>query len=211
MATEQKRSSRLEALATVLLAFAAVATAWSTYQSTQWRGEQAVHTARSTAARIESSSASTLGGQKTQVDIATFTQWVNATVAGNTKLADFYRERFRAEFTPAFDAWIATDPLTNPDAPETPFAMPEYKLADNAEADRLTAVAQAESAASARAVKRADYFMLAVVLFAAALFFAGISTKLQALRHREVLLGLGAVIFVGTAVWLATLPAMFTP
>ena len=45
-----------------------------------------------------------------------------------------------------------------------------------------------------------------LVLFAASLFFAGISTKLHSLRQREVLLGLGWVFFIGTAVWIATFP-----
>jgi hypothetical protein len=206
MADGEKRSTRVDAFATVLLAIAAVATAWSSYQSTQWRGEQAAHTAKSTAARIESSSASTLACQKTQVDVATFTEWVNATEDGNSRLADFYRERFRDEFKPAFDAWLAADPLTNANAPKTPFELPEYSLADNQEAARLDAVAASESAAAAASLRRSDDYMLAVVLFAVSLFFAGISTKLQIVRHREILVVLGALLLLGTAVWLATLP-----
>jgi hypothetical protein len=31
--------------------------------------------------------------------------------------------RFRDEFKPAFAAWLAKKPFTNPSAPETPFAM----------------------------------------------------------------------------------------
>ncbi len=209
MADAEKRSHRVDLIATVLLAVAAVATAWSTYQSTQWRGEQALHGARSTAARIESSTTSTKGGQLTQVDIATFTQWVNATEAGNTPLADFYRQRFRDEFKPAFDAWLATDPLTNPDAPGTPFVMPEYQVAENTEATRLDGVAQAEATAASNALERADNFMLAVVLFAVSLFFAGISTKLRAVGQREVLIALGVALFIGTFLWIATLPLKF--
>ncbi len=209
MAEETQRSKRIEVVATVLLAVAAVATAWASYQSTQWRGEQASHTAKSTAARIEASTAATRAGQLTQVDVATFTQWINATQSGDADLADFYRERFRAEFTPAFDAWLATDPLTSPDAPRTPFEMPEYKVADTTEAARLNAVAQAQSDAAGASLKRSDNFMLAVVLFAVSLFFAGISTKLRGARNREVLIALGGLLFLGTAVWIATLPVRF--
>ena len=43
--------------------------------------------------------------------------------------ADFYAERFRGEFKPAFDAWLATKPLANPDAPPSPFEMAEYRVA----------------------------------------------------------------------------------
>ena len=48
--------------------------------------------------------------------------------------------------------------------------------------------------------------MLGVVLFASALFFAGLSTKLESPGARKAVLGLGCVLFVGTLVYLATLP-----
>src|SRR4029453_8069306 len=101
----------------------------------------------------------TRAGQLTQIDVATFTQWVNATVAGDTELADFYRARFRDEFTPAFDAWIAPDPLTNPDAPETPFAMPEYVIAEAQKAEQLNQEATRQATAAAESVRRSDNYM----------------------------------------------------
>jgi hypothetical protein len=207
MADAERRSKRVETFATILLAVAAVATAWASYQAAQWRGEQASHSSKSTAARIQASSASTHAGQLATIDVAMFTQWIDATEAGKAQLADFYRARFREEFTPAFDAWLATKPLTNADAPPTPFAMPEYQLSDNKEAERLNSVAQAESAAASIAIDRSDNYMLAVVLFAVSLFFAGISTKLQSLRNREILLALGGLLFLGTFIWVVTIPA----
>jgi hypothetical protein len=201
-----KQSHHVELVATVLLAVAAVATAWSTYQSTQWRGDQAVHASRSTAARIESSDASTRAGQLTQIDVAIFTQWVNADLAGNNAQADFYRQRFRDEFQPAFAAWLATNPRTNSAAPKSPFAMPQYQLAESTEANRLDAVATLQSTEGNRAITRSDDYMLAVVLFAISLFFAGISTKLNSERQRQWIVGVGSVIFVVTAIWIATRP-----
>src|SRR3954452_3070020 len=108
------RQHRTEFLFTASLAVAAVATAWSTYQSQRWRGEQAADSTKSTAAHVESSQASTRAGQLTQIDIATFSQWVDADATGKRQLARFYRRRFRREFRPAFAAWIATHPRTNP-------------------------------------------------------------------------------------------------
>jgi hypothetical protein len=208
--TEAARHHRVELLATVLLAVAAVATAWSTYQSTRWRGEQAADYSKATAARIQSSEASTRAGQLTQVDIATFIQWVDADVSGDAKLADFYRRRFRKEFRPAFAAWLAARPRTNRSAPLTPFAMPQYRVAEAVKSERLNVDAGVHADAAGTANQRADNYVLAVVLFAASLFFAGISTKLRALRQREVLLALGWTIFLGTAIWLATLPVSFS-
>ncbi|TML67496.1 MAG: hypothetical protein E6G11_12890 [Actinobacteria bacterium] len=207
---EPARQRRVELLATILLAVAAVATAWSTYESTRWRGEQTADYSKATAARIQSSEASTRAGQLTQVDIATFIQWVNASVAGDRKLADFYRRRFRAEFRPAFGAWLATHPRTNRSAPLTPFAMPQYRVAEAVKSQQLNTAAGTYADTAGTANQRSDNYVLAVVLFASSLFFAGISTKLRSLRQREVLLALGWAIFLGTAIWVATSPVSFS-
>jgi hypothetical protein len=45
-----------------------------------------------------------------------------------------------------------------------------------------------------------------MVLFAVALFFAGISTKLRSPPLRRSLLVVGGVLFVGTVAWIATFP-----
>src|SRR4051794_32582039 len=132
-------------------------------------------------------------------------QWVDAYVAGDTELADFYRQRFRDEFKPAFDAWIATEPRTNTDAPHTPVEMPRHKVAEAQRAERQNVTAAASSARAANAIERSDHYMLAVVLFASALFFAGISTKFQSIRRREVLVVIGWAIFLGAASWVLVL------
>ncbi len=131
----------VEIVATVLLALAAVATAWSSYQANRWNGEQAKAAARVNALRIEGARAQGLAQAQTQVDIAMFFQWVNATETDDPDLAGFYQDRFRPEFQPAFDAWLASDPLTNPDAPPTPFAMDEYQLQARADSEASDAEA----------------------------------------------------------------------
>jgi len=196
----------VELVATVLLAVATVATAWSGYQSTRWNGEQAKAGARANALRIDSSKAASLANSQTEIDVATFTQWVNAYAQDQTELADFYFRRFREEFRPAVDAWVATRPLQNPEAPLTPFAMPQYTVAARADADRLDAAAELSAAEARRDIQRASNYVLGVVLFASALFFAGMSTKLTSPRLRVVMLVIGCAVFVGTALWIATSP-----
>jgi hypothetical protein len=198
--------SNLDLLATVLLAVAAVATAWSSYQSARWSGLQTINFSQANAARVESTRASTRAGQLSQVDVLTFTQWANAYAEGNEMLRDFYFDRFRDEFRPAVQAWIATRPLQNPDAPPTPFVLPEYRVAEDSQAERLLAEAERFAASARESNQRSDNYVLAVVLFAAALFFAGISTKLSNPQQRLAVLGLGYVVFVGTLVWVVTFP-----
>jgi hypothetical protein len=201
-----KVDERLEVVATVLLSLATVATAWSGYQASRWNGEQAKAFSRASTLRDASNKADALANAQTQIDVATFTQWVDAYALERTELADFYFARFRPEFKPAVDEWIATRPRRNPDAPLTPFAMPAYEVAARVEAERLQAEAESTSATARTNVQRATNYVLCVVLFAAVLFFAGISTKLQTPRLRRFLLGFGVVLFLGTVVWLATFP-----
>jgi hypothetical protein len=203
---ETTKDHRLELAATVLLALAAIATAWSTYQAAVWRGKQAATQSASIAARVESTREAAVANRQAQIDVALFTQWVDAYARNEGELASFYRKRFREEFVPAFDAWVATKPRKNQNAPLSPFAMPQYKLATSSQADALEAKAADFSLAVQRYIDRSDRYMLAVVLFAISLFFAALSIRLRARDLRVALLVFGYVIFVGTAVWLATQP-----
>jgi Domain of unknown function (DUF4337) len=195
-----------ELAATILLAVAAVATAWSSYQATRWNGEQAKTASRVNKTRIDAARAADRTNALTQVDIATFIQWVDAYAQDETELASFYRTRFRDEFKPAFAAWIATRPLQTAGAPPTPFALPEYRLASAAEASRLDAQAEVLAATVRRDIQRASNYVLAVVLFAVALFFAGMSTKLSGPGLRTAMLAVGWIVFAGAALWVATSP-----
>jgi hypothetical protein len=201
-----RRHDWREIVATVLLSLAAVATAWSSYQATRWNGETTKASGRVNAVRIQAAREAGLAQNQMQVDIATFIQWVEARANGNAALETFYAERFRDEFRPAFDAWLDTDPLVDPDAPPTPFAMDEYVLAADTEADRLDAEADALAAGVRRNIERAGDLVLSVVLFAVALFFAGMSARLSSVGPRTVLLGVASVVFVGTLAWIATFP-----
>lgn len=204
--TGESKNHRFELAATILLAAAAIATAWATYQSSVWRGKQAQAQSASIATRVESTRDAAVANRQTQVDLALFTQWVNAYARDEGELASFYRRRFRAEFVPAFNAWVATRPRQNPDAPLSPFSMPQYTLAAQMQADELEQQAAAFGLTVARNIERADRYMLAVVMFAISLFFAALSTRLRWSAARAALLVGGYAAFVSTAVWRATQP-----
>ena len=197
---------RIELMSTLLLALAAVATAWSSYQSNRWSLEYRKASGHTNALRIEAARAQGRAESETQIDVATFIQWVDAYALRRTELQQFYFKRFRKEFKPAVLAWLAAKPLTNPKAPLTPFAMPEYELAATDQARQLDAGAEASSARGQEAALRATNYVLAVVLFAVSLFFAGISTKLGDRRYKAIILACGWVVFLGTVAWMATYP-----
>ena len=83
----------------------------------------------------------------------------------------------------AVEAWIATKPRTNPNAPSTPFAMPVYRVAANAEVERQRALAAASFAKAQEAEEQADQYVRLTVIFAAVSFLAGISTKFVFPNH----------------------------
>jgi hypothetical protein len=196
----------VEFATTVLLAAAAVATAWASYQSARWHGKQAQAQSASIAARVESTRAANVANRQAEIDVELFIQWIDAYAQDETRLATFYRKRFRDEFEPAFSAWLATKPLQNRRAPLSPFAMPQYRLAAIMEADRLEAQATAASEEVKEDIQRADNYTLAVVLFATSLFFAGVSTRLRDRTSRIAVLAMGYVLFLGAAIWIATFP-----
>ena len=218
-------SDRIELFATVILAIATILTAWSAFQSGKWSGEQSINFSEAGAARTESTRADTRGGQLVQIDVAMYIDWVSAffdevgdgTIAlepnepyqptpGTT--SGFIFKRFRPEFVPAVDAWLATEPLTNPDAPPSPFAMPEYVIADQLEAIRLSELADQKSLDARTANQNGDNYVLTMVLFASVLFFAGVSSKLVKPRNRMIALGFGVLLLISGIVIESTLPIL---
>jgi hypothetical protein len=204
--TDAAKRDWVEIAATVLLAFAAVATAWSSYQAARWNGEQAKTASAVNKARIDAARASDLANAQAEIDVETFSQWVDAYARRETFLADFYFKRFRGEFKPAVNAWLATRPLRNPGAPLTPFAMPEYRQEARADAQALDRRAEELAAQVRRDIQRSTNYVLGVVLFAVALFFAGMSTKLTTPGPRKALLVVGFLVFAAAAAWVATSP-----
>jgi hypothetical protein len=206
MGTSHARTQRVQILSTILLAVAAVTTAWCSYQASRWTAEYRAASGRTNAVRLEAARAQGLVEAEKQVDVATFAQWVDAYALRRTELADFYFRRFRKEFRPAVVAWLATKPLTNAKAPLTPFAMPQYKLAAAEQVRQFDAEAELSSAKGQRDNQRSTNYVLAVVLCASSLFFAGMSKVGGSLRQQEVLLAIGWALLLGTVIWVATSP-----
>ena len=111
-------------------------------------------------------------------------------------MADFYVERFRPEFLPAFAAW-RLGPATGAEGlPEgTPFDRPEYMNAEQAMAEKLFAQADVALAEAQWNNQISDNFVLTAVLFASVLFFAGIAARFRPQWLRWSMLGVAMVVF----------------
>ena len=84
--------------------------------------------------------------------------------------------------------------------------MPQYKLQAREDAAQLEVTADEWAAKARRDVQRSTNYVLGVVLFASALFFAGMSTKLPSQRLRVAMLVFGIVVFLASLAWIATSP-----
>jgi hypothetical protein len=197
---------RLELVSVVLLALTTLATAWCGYQAARWSGEQSQHYARASAIRIKALQASTRAGQLRVDDLLYFNEWLDARQAGDERLAAIYRHRFRREFVPAFRAWIGQRPFTNPRAIPGPLYMPQYRLADLARSAKLDAAADALYTDGTDAKSNDDRYILSTVFFAAVLFFAGISLRLDWRPLKIAVLGMALTLLVGGTAFVFTLP-----
>src|SRR5512132_2729953 len=101
----------VEILEAFLLAFVAIATAWSGYQAARWDGHEAELYAQASTIRVGADQTLTLGGQQRLLDVTTFNTWIEARFEGRTELVALYERRFSPEYKVAFDAWLETDPF----------------------------------------------------------------------------------------------------
>lgn len=211
---------KFELTEAILLSLAAILAAWTGFQAAKWSGLQADAYNQASASRVEATRAAALADADATVDVVTFTQWLLAAEQEGlfdqpptpgeiyepdpALVSGFLYQRFRPEFEVAADAWVATQPRLDPDAPPTPFDMPEYRVAALDEANRLEAQAAEQSELAREANQRSDNYVLMTIMFATVLFFAGISSKMDTARARVFLLGMGVtVLVVSTAIVLS--------
>jgi hypothetical protein len=204
------RTRQLEIFGAFLMALATIGAAWASYESSRWGAVQTANFNGSNAARVESARASAAGGQQVQIDVAMFFQAADAFAAGDEELFQFYVDRARDEFKPALEAWIASEPLTNPDAALTPFRLPEYQIAKSAEADALGVESEAQLEVAKTANQRSDNYVLATVVFAAILFLAGMTAMFRSAQVKTALTVVASVGFAANSLWVATMPVVFS-
>jgi hypothetical protein len=179
-----------EVLEVLVLAVAAIATAWSGYQAARGDGHQSVLYAESSRDRFQADAASTLGGQELAADASMFTAWLQARAARDPELQAVYVRRFTPEYRSAFQAWLKTDPFSNPAAPAGPGYMPQYRNRHLEEAKRLNDEASAAFAEGTEARETADRYVRVTVLFALVLFLIALG---QRFRVRAVRIGVNAL------------------
>src|SRR4051812_49980971 len=102
----RRMERRLDLLSAVLLALAALATAWAAYQSRQWTGEQSTGYSQATTARLTENRSAGLASRQVQIDVATFVQWLQSRAPHDDELARLYNLRLRPAVPPALLALL---------------------------------------------------------------------------------------------------------
>jgi hypothetical protein len=214
--SERERAARsqrrweevIEILEVVILALAAIATAWSGYQAAKGDGHQSVLYSNASVDRLAASTAAALGNQRLAADAAMFNAWLQARSANDRQLQAMLVRRFSPEYRTAFVAWLGTQPFTNPDAPPGPGYMPEYHNPQAEQAEELNEKAAAAEEAGTEARHTAEKYVRATVLLALVLFMVALGQRfrIQGVRVATIVIAFG--LFAYGLYQIATLPRL---
>ena len=202
----EQRDRLLTIAEAVLLSVVALLAAWSGFAATKWATESRLDLAAGSSARGAATRAQLSALELRNFDSSTFTSWFAAYAVGNEEAMALARHRFRPAFAVAFDAWRATKPETNPDAPRGPTYMPQYKRPELTRAQRLDDEADALHDAGVKAAEHSNSYVRTTVILATVLFLVGISTQFPLRGARYALIGVAAVLLVFSLVLLSQLP-----
>jgi len=202
------RGNWIEIVIAVVLSTGALTTSWATYQAALWEGRQAANYSRANALRVVSTRALLAADSRQSVEIALFSSWMEAQASGNHALATFYEDRFPPDLRPAFDEWIAQNPLKARGAPLSPFALPSYTPTGAAEAKALEAQADATFEDGQQSNRVSDLYTQGTAIMASAMFFGGIGQVFRVRPVRLALLAVAVVTCLVALVRIATLPLL---
>jgi len=206
--SDSRRDKRISIAEAVLLSIVTIVAAWAGYSAAKWGTESSLNLAKASATRVKANRAYQEALTFRVGDAVTFNAWFAAHAAGNKN--DLRVARRYIDFLPnyrvAFDAWLATKPFTNPNAPAGPEAMPQFKPPGAALARALDTKADAYYAQGQKAARTGDHYIRVTVILASVLFLVGISTQFPVRRGRYGLIAVGLVLLLFAGEQILSLP-----
>jgi hypothetical protein len=203
---DDPRARRITIIEAILLATVALMAAWSGFAAAKWSTESRLDLSRSSRLRTEASELDLAAMENRTFDALTFNAWFTAFMNEDEPDQALAERRFREEFVPAFDAWIATDPLNNPDAPKGPTYMDEYVEPEKELAAEKRAQADEAYTEGAESGTTADDYVRITVLLASVLFLVGISGHFRIHGARVGLITVSVAVLLYAAVLLVLAP-----
>ena len=204
---EDHNHRRVAIAEAILLSIVALVAAYSGYAAAKWGTESRVSLAEASTVRAQANRADIEAIEIRNFDSSTFGAWFSAFTVHNRQAMAIARDRFRPNFREAFDAWRATEPETNSNAPRGPTYMPQYEQPGQEKADELDAEAEKHFAEGEEAGTRADDFVRVTVYLASVLFLIGISTQFRLRGARLGLVAVGGGMLLLSIIQLTNLPA----
>lgn len=200
---------KFELAGAIVMSLAALLTAWSGYQSSQWGSVQSLQMGEANLRNSEAMERSLEFNQRYGMDGILVLNFVNAVVENKTNLVDHYLKSIRPDLSKLMRDWLATDPLNNPKAIQQPLAMPEYQELLKI---RFLAAKQLEEQArdcrkkALEAGEYSDKYLVITILFSTILFLGGIESKFDDVRVRSLLISLSGLILLFAVYRLTILP-----
>jgi len=201
-----KRDRWVSIVEAVMLSIVALVAAWSGYSAAKWSTHASLSLAKAATTRNKANLASVQALQIRTLDSVSFNAVATAYESHDARAFALTVKRLRPGFRPAFNAWLATHPLTNPNAPPGPSYMPQYVIPQEAQAKALNAQANALFAEGEAAAGTADKYVRLTVLLAAVLFLVGIGSRFPVRVARYGLNVVAGVLLVVSLIQLLGLP-----
>ncbi len=192
----------------VLLAIVTLTAAWAGYSAARWSTESRVEIAQSSTLRNIATRDAIEAISLRNFDSSTFNAWYIAFTLNSPQKEAIAERRFRPAFRVAFNAWMATNPLHNPQAPPGPTYMPQYKLPAQTQANKLDSEATAKFNAGTDAGATSDNYVQITVFLAAVLFLVGIGSSFKLYGVRYALITFGAALLVISLVLISRQPGL---
>ncbi len=209
----ERRQRILDSWTAIILAIAAVATTWASFQASQWSNAQSDAQSASAIQRSDANRAASEATSQSVVDSQMWISWVDAVAAKDRLRSNFLRERFSPALDKAQKEWltgVTVDGEGNPSrVPDgTPLDLAGYVVPAQLQADELSNKAEESLAAADEASNTSTRYVMLAVLFALVLFFASVATKFTSPKVQVALILTGLVLLVTTCVRMFMLPQM---
>jgi hypothetical protein len=191
-----------------LLSVVAVFAAYSGYAAAKWGTESSLSLAKASATRTKANRAQLNALQIRTLDAVEFNPAFDALVHHDPNALRLAVGRMRPGYRVAFNAWLATSPLTNRAAPRGPAYMRQYRIPQQAQATALDARADEFSDRGEYAGEVADKYVRTTVFLATVLFLVGISSHFPLRAARYGLIGTACALLAFSLIQLLTLPGI---
>lgn len=202
----EAKAKWLDPACAILMAITSLATAWCSYQNSRWSGETSDLGALADKREREAVALHLEARQIETTYVELLMEVIDARLAGNEKLAEFYRSRFPDDLRAAWEKWVALNPFDDPKAPPHPLVPSLYTPRFEQEIRAARAEAHAAEDRARSTGNYASSYLSNTVLLATVLFFAGTAGKFDQRRVRQSSLVFAAALFVYAAARMLMLP-----